>query len=157
MQSVRTACSNIRKAIAGAIGYARVDRYFRADHAIVIDLSNVVTDVGRFSAHAMVGDAAYERGDLREAAIHYEAAEKSYAGRLLEDEAPGKWFATQAASLEERFGIVLERLAEAVYEGGDITHAAEYAYRAKLIHPDQPQLVRLLSQLTAASATRRSR
>jgi DNA-binding SARP family transcriptional activator len=148
MQSVRTACSNIRKAIAGAVGYARVERYFRAeDHVVVVDLSNVVTDVGRFTAHAMAGDSAYERGDLAQASTHYEAAEKIYAGRLLEDDAPEKWFEQQIATLEDRFAIVLERLAEAAYETGDIKHAAEYAYRAKLINPDQPQLVRLLSKI----------
>ena len=148
MQSVRTACSNIRKAIAGAVGYARVDRYFRAsDNVIVVDLGNVVTDVGRFTAHAMAGDTCYERGELAEAASHYLQAEKIYAGRLLEDDAPEKWFAQQAATLDDRFALVLERLAEAAYEGGDIKHAAEYAYRAKLINPDQPQLVRLLSQM----------
>lgn len=148
MQSVRTACSNIRKAIAGAVGYARVDRYFRAaDNVVVIDLGNVVTDVGRFTAHAMAGDSAYERKDLPEAANHYHAAEKIYAGRLLEDDAPEKWFAEHTATLDNRFALVLERLAEAAYESGDIKHAAEYAYRAKLINPDQPQLVRLLSQM----------
>ncbi|MBV8491458.1 MAG: AAA family ATPase [Candidatus Eremiobacteraeota bacterium] len=152
MQSVRTACSNIRKAIAGAVGYARVDRYFRAaDNAVVVDLGNVVTDVGRFTAHAMAGDASYERHDLTDAATHYHAAEKIYAGRLLEDDAAEKWFAEQAATLDQRFAIVLERLAEAAYESGDIKHAAEYAYRAKLINPDQPQLVRLLSQMKEPS------
>src|SRR5579862_177466 len=148
MQSVRTACSNIRKALAGAVGYARVERYFRAaDNAVVVDLSNVVTDVGRFTAYTMAGDSAYERGDLADAATHYEAAEKIYAGRLLEDDAPEKWFAAQAAALDDRFAVVLERLAEAAYESGDIKHAAEYAYRAKLIHPDQPHLARLLTQM----------
>ncbi|MBV8147913.1 MAG: hypothetical protein JO092_02340 [Candidatus Eremiobacteraeota bacterium] len=148
MQSVRTACSNIRRAIAGAVGYARVEHYFRAaDNAVVIDLSNVVTDVGRFTAHAMAGDSAYERGDLDSAATHYESAERIYAGRLLEDDPPESWFRAQAASLEERFGVVLERLAEAAYGNGDIKHAAEYAYRAKVINPDQPQLARLLTQI----------
>lgn len=148
MQSVRTACSNIRKALAGAVGYARVERYFRAaENAVVIDLSNVVTDVGRFTAYAMAGDAAYERGGLADAATHYEAAEKIYAGRLLEDDPPEPWFAPQVATLENRFALVLERLAEAAYDAGDIKHAAEYAYRAKLINPDQPQLARLLTQL----------
>jgi DNA-binding SARP family transcriptional activator len=148
MQSVRTACSNIRRAIAGAVGYARVERYFRAaDNAVVVDLSNVVTDVGRFTAHAMAGDSAYDRGDLAAAATHYESAERIYAGRLLEDDPPESWFRTQSESLEERFGLVLERLAEAAYRNGDLKHAAEYAYRAKVINPDQPQLARLLTQI----------
>jgi DNA-binding SARP family transcriptional activator len=148
MQSVRTACSNIRRAIAGTVGYARVEHYFRAaDNAVVIDLSNVVTDVGRFTAHAMAGDSAYERGDLPGAATHYEAAERIYAGRLLEDDPQESWFRAQSQALEERFALVLERLAEAAYDRGDIKHAAEYAYRAKVLNPDQPQLARLLTQI----------
>jgi DNA-binding SARP family transcriptional activator len=148
MQSVRTACSNIRRAIAGVVGYARVEQYFRAaDSAVVIDLSNVVTDVGRFTAHAMAGDSAYDRGDFAGAATHYESAERIYAGRLLEDDPPESWFRAQSEALEGRFGLVLERLAEAAYASGDIKHAAEYAYRAKVINPDQPQLARLLTQI----------
>jgi DNA-binding SARP family transcriptional activator len=148
MQSVRTACSNIRRAIAGTVGYARVEHYFRAaDNAVVIDLSNVVTDVGRFTAHAMAGDAAYDRGDVAAAAANYESAERIYAGRLLEDDPQESWFRAQSHALEERFALVLERLAEAAYGNGDIKHAAEYAYRAKVLNPDQPQLARLLTQI----------
>lgn len=149
LQSVRTACSNIRRAIAGVVGYARVERYFRAaDNTVIIDLSNVVTDVGRFTAYTMAGDAAYERGDLTDAATHYGAAEKIYSGRLLEDDPSEPWFRTQAKSLEDRFALVLARLAESCYQSGDLKHAAEYAYRAKLIVPDQPRLAGLLTALT---------
>lgn len=148
MQSVRTACSNIRKALAGAVGYARVDRYFRAAaDTVVLDLSTVVTDVGRFTAHAMAGDSAFERRELGEAAKHYEAAEKIYAGRLFDEDAMEPWFASQAKALSERLGVVLERLAEAAYDKGDLKHASEYAYRAKMIHPEQPALMRLLTQM----------
>lgn len=147
-QSVRTACSNIRKALAGAVGYARVDRYFRASNTIVVDLSTVVTDAGRFTAHAMAGDSAYAADNLSEAMQHYEAAEKIYAGRLYDEDAVEPWFAEHARSLEDRLGVVLERLAEAAYAKGDIKHAAEYAYRAKLIHPDQPGVLRLLTRIT---------
>jgi hypothetical protein len=148
LQSVRTACSNIRRAIAGVVGYARVERYFRAaDNTVIIDLSNVVTDVGRFTAYTMAGDAAYERGELPDASTHYGAAEKIYAGRLLEDDPSEPWFRTQAKALEDRFALVLSRLAESCYHGGDLKHAAEYAYRAKLIAPDQPRLAGLLTAL----------
>jgi DNA-binding SARP family transcriptional activator len=150
-QSVRTACSNIRKALASVVGYSRVDRYFRASHTILIDLSTVVTDAGRFTAHAMAGDSTYAAGDMLEATQHYEAAEKIYAGRLYDEDAVEPWFAQSARALEERLGLVLERLAEAAYAKGDIKHAAEYAYRAKLIHPDQPGVLRLLSRITDQS------
>ena len=146
-QSVRTACSNIRKAIANVVGYARVDRYFRASNTILIDLSTVVTDAGRFTAHAMAGDAAYEAGNLQEAIQHYEASEKIYAGRLYDEDAVEPWFAQNAKALEDRLGVILERLAEAMYAKGDLKHASEYAYRAKLIHPDQPGVLRLLTRI----------
>lgn len=146
-QSVRTACSNIRKAIANVVGYARVDRYFRASNTIMIDLSTVVTDAGRFAAHAMAGDAAYDEDNLDEAIQHYEASEKIYAGRLYDEDAVEPWFAPNAKSLEDRLGLILERLAEAMYAKGDLKHASEYAYRAKLIHPDQPAVLRLLTRI----------
>lgn len=146
-QSLRTACSNIRKAIASVVGYARVERYFRAGATIAIDLSNVVTDVGRFTAHAVAGDAAFEGGHVEEAAMHYAAAEKMYAGRLYDEDALEPWFAHHAQRLEDQLGRVLERLAEHAYAHADLKHAAEYAYRARLIQPDRPGLVHLLAKL----------
>lgn len=139
-QSLRTACSNIRKALAATVGYARVERYFRAaDKNVVVDLSNVVTDVGLFNAHANAGDAAYERGARDEAMTHYRAAERAYSGRLLEEDAPAPWFTPQVAALQRRLALLLERLAEAAYGAGDHRHAAEYAYRAKLLVADAPR------------------
>ena len=146
-QSVRTACSNIRKAIASVVGYARVERYFRASTTIMIDLSSVVTDVGRFTAHAMAGDGSYDAGKFDDAVMHYLAAEKIYSGRLYDEDAIEPWFAQSAHALEDRLGVILERLAEDAYAKGDLKHAAEYAYRAKLIRPEQPGLLRLLSRL----------
>lgn len=146
-QSVRTACSNIRKAIASVVGYDRVENYFRAGTTISVDLSNVVTDVGRFTAHASAGDAAYEAGNVEEAIAHYKAAEKIYAGRLYDEDAVEQWFAKAASELEDRLGTILERLAEDAYAKGDLKHAAEFAYRAKLIRPAQPGVIGLLSRL----------
>lgn len=144
-QSIRTACSHIRKAIANIVGYARVDRYFRASTTIVLDLSSVVTDAGRFTAHAMAGDAAYNAGDFDEAARYYQSAEKIYAGRLYGEDALEPWFEQSAAAFETRLGIILERLAEYTFAKGDMKHAAEYAYRAKLIRPDQQGVLRMLA------------
>ncbi len=146
-QSLRTACSNIRKAIASVVGYGRVERYFRAATTISLDLSSVVTDVGRFTAHVTAGDAAYDAGAFDEAAMHYQSAEKVYGGRLYDEDAVEPWFAQHAQTLEDKLGIVLERLAQHAYSKGDLKHAAEFAYRAKLIRPEQQGVLRLLSRL----------
>ncbi len=146
-QSLRTACSNIRKAIAAVVGYARVEFYFRVGTSITLDLSNVVTDVGRFTAHLAGGDLAYENGNFDEAAAHYRSAEKMYGGRLYEDDAIEPWFASESHAMENRLATLLQRLAEYAYANADLKHAAEYAYRAKLIRPDIDGPVQLLAKL----------
>lgn len=146
-QSVRTACSNIRKAIAAIVGYACVDLYFRADPDVSLDLTNVVADVRRFTAHVADGDAGFDRGDLQEAAVHYRAAEELYNGRLLDGDVPEPWFESNAQLLEERHIIVLERLAQTAFDEGDMKSAAEYAYRVQKLRPDASGLVKMLGNI----------
>lgn len=147
-QSVRTACSNIRKAIAALVGYACVDLYFRADPDVALNLTNVVADVRRFTAHISDGDAGFDRGDLQEAAVHYRAAEELYVGRLLDADVPETWFHSQAQLLEDRYVIVLERLAQTAFDEGDMKSAADYAYRVQRIRPDANGLVKMLGNIT---------
>jgi hypothetical protein len=146
-QSVRTACSNIRKAIAAIVGYACVDRYFRADPDVSLDLANVVADVRRFTAHAEDGDACFERGEVQEAAAHYRAAEELYAGRLLDGDAPEAWFAVQAQIFEDRYVMLLERLAQAAFDEGDMKSASQFAYRVQQLRCDATGLVKMLGGL----------
>jgi hypothetical protein len=146
-QSVRTACSNIRKAIAAIVGYACVDLYFRADPDVSLDFSNVVADVRRFTAHVSDGDAAFERGDGAESAVHYRAAEELYRGRLLDGDPPEDWFASHAGMLEERYTIILERLAQSSFDAGDMKSASEYAYAVQKLRPDAGGLVKMLGRI----------
>lgn len=146
-QSVRTACSNIRKAIAAIVGYACVDLYFTADPDVSINLTNVVADVRRFSAHVADGDSTFERGDVQEAAVHYRAAEELYNGRLLDGDPPEPWFLSHAQLLEEQYVIVLERLAQTSFDEGDMKSASEYAFRVQKIRPDATGLVKMLGRI----------
>lgn len=146
-QSVRTACSNIRKAIASIVGYACVDLYFRADPDVSIDLTNVVADARRFVAHVTDGDSSFDRGDVAEAAVHYRAAEELYAGRLLEGDALERWFEERASVLEERYATVLERLAQSSFDAGDMKSASEYAYAVQKLRPASGGLVKMLGRI----------
>lgn len=153
VQSVRTACSTIRKAFASVVGPANVDRYFRTLPELQLDLSNIVCDVRRFRVHVTDGDAEHERGNAQDAAMHYRAAEKLYAGRLLDFDGPEPWIVTQAAELEERYLEALERLSALAMQEGHRTAAMEYVRRARAIAPDRPGIVRMGARLQAAART----
>ncbi|HKU67726.1 MAG TPA: BTAD domain-containing putative transcriptional regulator [Candidatus Baltobacteraceae bacterium] len=146
-QSVRTACSTIRKAFASIVGPANVDLYFRTTPELQIDLKNVVCDVRRFIAHVNDGDADFERGDIEDAAMHYRACEKLYAGNLLEFDAAEPWIVAQGAALSDRFMQVLERLGTLAVEREEVTTAAHYLHRAQAISSEHPVVARLAARL----------
>ena len=125
-QSLRTAASNIRKALAAIVGYAEVDRFFTSRGELAVALDRAVIDVRRFSAHVADGDAERERGHAAEAFAHYRAAESLYRGELLSGEAPEPWYAARAAMYDALYVSVLERLAEYHADAGRERHAREY-------------------------------
>lgn len=137
-QSVRTACSNIRKAISRIVGYGAVESYFRVGVQISIDLKHVVVDVRRFTSHADEGELQYKRNELQAANAHYRIAERLYAGRLFIGDAEAAWSAARACELEERFLGVLERLSEIARELGDVSGALLYAQRIIDLRPQHP-------------------
>jgi hypothetical protein len=110
--SLRTACSNIRKAIAQIVGYSEVDAYFRAGDEISVDLSSVVIDVNRFISHADDADEQYARRELRAAYTRYRNAARVYRGDLLIGDAHEPWVGALDAALRERRAVVLKRIAE---------------------------------------------
>ncbi|HZZ64238.1 MAG TPA: BTAD domain-containing putative transcriptional regulator [Candidatus Baltobacteraceae bacterium] len=146
-QSVRTACSTIRKAFAAIVGPGNVDLYFRTAPDIQVDFANVVCDVRRFTAHMNDGDADFDRGLNQDASMHYRAAEKLYAGRLLEFESPEPWIIGQANLMQDRLVQALERLGTLALEHEEIATATQYANRALAVAPDHPGAQRLYENL----------
>ncbi len=145
-QSMRTAFSTIRRAIAAVVGYDQVEYYFRTAPGVQLVLNHIVCDARRFSTHVSNAEAYFERNELKEAAFHYRAADKLYAGSLLEYDAPESWFAVHARSLQERHLLVLERLADICLETGDRPAARQYTLRAAAISPEQPSVAKLLER-----------
>lgn len=149
IQSVRTVCSTIRKAFAGVVGPANVDLYFRTAPDVHIDLANVVCDTRRFITHVNDGDSCFDRQDMAGAAMHYRAADKLYAGPLLQFEAPESWLASHAQVLQERHLLVLERLSEIALEELRHTEALQYAQRANALRPNHPSILTLLTRIAS--------
>lgn len=146
-QSVRTACSTIRKAIASVVGYSHVESYFRTSLDVKVDLSNVICDVLRFRTHVKDGQASLDRGDTDGALRHFGAAEKLYAGTLLEFETPEPWFAQHAAVLHDRYVMILESLCELNMELERIDAAQQFLARLCTLAPEKPSVLRLQEAL----------
>lgn len=113
-QSLRTVCSQIRKAIIHIVGFERVDEYFRAADELSINLNNVIVDVTNFLRHANDGDELYDRGDLRGAYAHYCRVTRVYRNDLLIGDAREAWVIALDAALKRRRGTALARMTEIV-------------------------------------------
>ncbi len=98
-QSLRTACSTIRRAFARRVGLANVARYFVAGIVVELKPDAVSSTVGRFIAHIEHGDRAFDAADVQGAFAHYAAAEKLYRAPFLAGEAPAAWAAPHHARL----------------------------------------------------------
>ena len=115
-QNIRTACSNIRKAIAQIVGYDDVERYFSSLSNLVVHLAHVDVDAARFSAHVQDGDRELERGDGIAAQSHFRAAHDIYCGDLFSAEFPETWQEPHVAkfrTLRERSADRLKSLSSA--------------------------------------------
>ncbi len=143
-QSMRTAFSTMRRAIAAVVGYDQVESYFRTVPDVHLVLDHIVCDVRRFIAHVSDGEASFDRNDLKEAVFHYRAAEKLYGGPLLEADGTEPWLAAQALALDERHLLVLERLADIALEQGEMHDARQYAMRAARTWPGHSGIATLL-------------
>jgi DNA-binding SARP family transcriptional activator len=74
--------------------------------------------------------AAQSRGDVAAAQAAYEWAVTLYRGRLFEDDPIGEWFFAEQRLLEERFLLVLERLAALHLEAGNVEAAESVLQQA---------------------------
>jgi DNA-binding winged helix-turn-helix (wHTH) protein len=129
-QSLRTACSNIRRAVAVIVGYENVDRYFFTHGEIGVNLANAVLDIRRFTAHISDGDQELNRSNIREAIAHYRAAETLYSGELLSGDYPEPWYAARASMYRALYIGVLEKLADLHGEIHDLPQSRKYHERA---------------------------
>jgi len=110
-QSIRTACSNVRRAISAIAGRDRAARYFSSRDDVAIDLREITTDVHDFFAAAEAGERAQREARFGEARAAYRIAADRYEGPLLGADAPEPWARGAAQRCRERYGEVLARMA----------------------------------------------
>lgn len=116
-QSLRTACSNIRKALASALDPRAADRIFQTDASdIVVNFTEVLVDVHRFRAHVNEGQNDEDHGRVAEALAHYRAAQQLARADLFGGEPPEEWFVAQREIYREMVTFVTDRIKDLRWE-----------------------------------------
>jgi DNA-binding SARP family transcriptional activator len=93
--------------------------------------------------------AAHGRDDFIAARSAYERAAALYRGRLFEDDPNGEWFLAEQRLLEERFLLVLERLASLQMASRELESAVATLHRALSRDACRESAHRLLMQCFA--------
>lgn len=123
LQSLRTACSNIRKALASLVGRDAAEEYLSVGREIALNPDTVSADVRRFVAHVNDGNAAYESGDAAGALGHFRSAQSLYGGQLCDDDS---LFAPYASMYESMLTLSVSRIRELVSQGYDAERRSEH-------------------------------
>jgi hypothetical protein len=93
-QSLRTACSNIRKALSAVLGRELADEFFRVETTeLRIEHGRAVIDTYRFYNHIVAAEHAHSRHDSYTALAHAAAATRLYRADLFAGEPLEAWFA----------------------------------------------------------------
>jgi len=109
-QSLRTACSTIRRAIAACVGRANVGRYFIGNYVLQLVLENAVISSREFGKEYELAMAAYERRAYATSFANLRAAELLYRSPFLAGEPPAGWAVPYEAQFAAMFGEVVARL-----------------------------------------------
>jgi hypothetical protein len=131
MQSLRTACSTIRRAIANVVGADHVDEYLIIDERLTLNRAMIVCDIDRFQRHIMAGDAADEAGAVNDAVAHYRAAERLYGIGLLAGDVRGPLFERAARTVADDYMKKTARLSVLLRGQGLVSLADTYAAKAE--------------------------
>jgi hypothetical protein len=96
-QSLRSACSTMRRALASVVGHATLAHYVSFGDEIALNLDLFTVDARRVRAHIADADDAASRGDVAAAAEHAAAALRIVRGPFLD----GDVFCALAAFADE--------------------------------------------------------
>ena len=125
-QSLRTACSNIRKVLNAVIGSAATEQLFSTEgNEIKVDLSSAIVDLYRFKAHVHAAKAEEDEENVGGAFAHYRAAEELYRADLFSGEPDEAWFLPQREIYRTMLGTARDRVLAIATEFGEEELAKE--------------------------------
>lgn len=111
-QSLRTACSTIRRAIAQCVGYDRVHYYFTAGPAVRLNTDNISISSVRLRGHIREAEAALGQGQDAAALAHYLAMSRIYRATLLDSEGNEPWLRNEREAYATMAAVASQRILE---------------------------------------------
>ena len=87
-QSLRSACSTMRRSLAAVVGYADLNHYVAFGDEIALNLDLFAIDARRVRAHLRDAEASWSSGDVTAAMEHDRAALKLSRDELLDGDVP---------------------------------------------------------------------
>lgn len=125
--SLRTACSNIRKAITVGSSSERVDQCFSTTgNAVCVNLDMITVDVRRYLAHISAGNTCYLTTDVQAALVHYKRALMIYSGPIGWGDEPEPWLESLGRECAALRTTALERIVQMFRDDGDTAQAMKY-------------------------------
>ncbi len=117
--SLRTACSNIRKALGALLGPDETANYFAVlEKTLNVNLELVNVDVRRYIAHVRSANIAYVSGDTNTARVHLKRAIAIYRGHIGWGDEREEWLEALASECAELQRGAIERFAELSRQSG---------------------------------------
>lgn len=125
--SLRTACSNIRKAIGTLVGADEADDYFSAtNESLTVNLELMNVDVRRYIAHIRSANTCYATADFKTAFVHFKRAISIYRGHIGWGDGLETWLEPLANECAALQSTALERLAELSHKNAAASGGLEY-------------------------------
>lgn len=152
-QSLRTAISQIRVAIADVVGADAVDDYFTSLDDLRVNFDRVTFDVRRFLENVRHGNIEFAREATRSAELFFTSAERLYRGSLMSAEAMEPCFVGKADELEGLFVEMLLNRVQLHADEGDYDNARAYACKVFDRTQDEGLRMRAMSAFEAKKAT----
>ncbi|HUG29698.1 MAG TPA: BTAD domain-containing putative transcriptional regulator [Candidatus Limnocylindria bacterium] len=131
------------------------DRFVTTERqAVALRAAELSVDLEDFISDARAGLAAHARGAATEAGARLSAAEASYAGDLLPEDAFSEWAAPAREEARSLYVDVVAALASLVSARGDHPAAVRYLMRAVAVDPFHEGLHLALVEALAAAGQR---
>ncbi|HEY0613565.1 MAG TPA: hypothetical protein VGC96_02945 [Candidatus Elarobacter sp.] len=120
-QSLRSACSTMRRSLAAVVGYADLAHYVAFGDEIALNLDLFAVDARRVGAHLRDAETAWSAGDVTAGMEHDRAALKLSRDELLDGDVPAA-LAVIASELGEALTRAAARTSAGPDEGDDRRH-----------------------------------